>query len=259
MTVALSGGPSAIAGAVLITGDPSDVVPFYEGLFGWDVGSAAAGVTTFTRAGVAEALAVSTATEVAGWLPIIQVADLSRVQEAVRASAGAVRTITEGMTLLEDPLGARCLVVEPGDSVLSDLRSYDPDQSEVGALSWCQLNSREAHRSAEFYDAVFGWTLGPSDNDKFTYWRFYNGQPLAHAGLMAVDERSGTEVPGIWQIYFHGDDQGAMAHRLGELAGSVLVQPTEIVSGSFLVASDPCGHLFGIDHMTHGPVGGVPR
>lgn len=250
--------PDSIVGAVLLTGDPSDSCLFYNALFGWELRPVAPGIASFVRDGVAEALIVSTAVEVEGWVPVIQVEALSATTDVVTASAGAVMPIAEGIVLVEDPLGARCLAVEPGDPAVSQLRAYDPNQSVVGAMSWCQLNSRESRRSADFYEAVFGWTLGPSDNDKFTYWRFYDGRPLAHAGLMAVDERSGTQVPGVWQIYFHGDDLEAAAHRVVERSGSLLVDTTEIVSGSFLVASDPSGHMLGIDRMTHGPVDGAP-
>jgi predicted enzyme related to lactoylglutathione lyase len=164
--------------------------------------------------------------------------------------------------MVVDPLGATFLAVTSAQvtaTITPTLRPFDPNQSTPGALSWWQLNSTDPVRSLDFYTSVLGWAGGESDNDKFTYWRFFNGQPLAHAGLMAVDERSGLDVPDGWQVYFHDDEVADAARRLVDLSGSVVVEPTEIVSGSFLVARDPAGHVFGVDRMTHGPVGGASQ
>lgn len=249
---------NSIVGAVLLAADAAEAAPFYSALFGWELCRSATGeVDLLVRGGVAEALVVATTAEVPGWAPVVAVESLVAASAAATRSGGSVRQLTETTVLVEDPFGASYLAIEPAglDALPAPaLRAYDPAQSEPGALSWCQLNSSEPLRSAEYYSVVFGWTLGRSDNDKFTYWRFHKGGPLAHAGLMAIDERSGRGVPGVWQIYFHGDGLDEAGQRVVDSAGSVLVPATDIVAGSFLVASDPTGHMLGIDRMTHGPV-----
>ena len=56
----------------------------------------------------------------------------------------------------------------------------------------------------------------------------------------------GADAPSHWLAYFGANDLEADVSRIGELGGLVIVDPTEVPSGRFLVAQDPQGAFFAL-------------
>ena len=129
---------------------------------------------------------------------------------------------------------------------------YEPNHKVHGRLSWIQLNTDAPERAAAFWTVLLGWELGPSDNDKFTYWRFLDGG-RALAGMMGIDQRSGS-MPCAWQLYFHASEPRSLTEAIEQGGGTIVVSVTRLVGGWFVVARDPAGNLFAADHMQHEPL-----
>lgn len=176
-----------------------------------------------------------------------------------------------GLTVSQlGPLGFRCVPIDASGLVATDesgvrtqiephstsLRSacYEPSGSANGRPSWLQLNTSCAKKSLPLYSSLLGWEIGESSNEKYTYLRF-NYDDMAHAGAMLIDRRSGESIADGWQVYFHWDELDGVAERILSGGGTVIVPATRIVSGQFLVATDPEGNVFGVDDMVHASFG----
>jgi len=112
-----------------------------------------------------------------------------------------------------------------------------------GALTMTQLNSPDPEASAEWYSGLFGWRA-EKVSEQPPYFGIYNGDAL-NAGLMQMPAEAG-DAPAHWLAYFAVGDLDGAAARIGELGGQVMVPPTAVPSGRFLVARDPQGAFFAL-------------
>lgn len=223
----------------VLTG-PTPSEDFYSHLLGWTVDPAGWSVD-----GDVVAHLTTGPGRPSMWVPSAACVDPPSTARRAERLGGEVFA-TDGLWWVRDPIGAwMCLV--------ADAPSYRPGDTRAGRFSWAQLNTDDPDRANDFYGQLLGWTVGASDNDKFTYQRFLL-EGVAHAGLMVIDQRSG-DVPVLWQIYFRVDDPAVAARRVEQLGGRIVVPPTRIVAGRFTVVEDPSGVLFGLDTMTHDPIG----
>jgi uncharacterized protein len=104
-------------------------------------------------------------------------------------------------------------------------------------LSINQLNTGDPGRAQQFYSDVFGWRFEQVSEDP-EYWSIYNGDRL-NGGLM-------REEPAAWLVYFGSESVADDAGRINDLGGRVIVPPTEVPSGRFIVAQDPQGAFFAL-------------
>jgi predicted enzyme related to lactoylglutathione lyase len=171
------------------------------------------------------------------WNSYVTVASADEGAEAARREGGTVAmepfdvTDVGRMAVIQDPTGAFFCIWEPRANIGAKR------VNEPGALSMNQLNTSNPERAEEFYAGVFGWRFEQVSEDP-AYWGVYNGDRL-NAGMM-------EQAPSAWLVYFGSEGVDDDVGRIAELGGTVIVEPTPVPSGRFLVAQDPQGAFFAL-------------
>jgi predicted enzyme related to lactoylglutathione lyase len=116
-----------------------------------------------------------------------------------------------------------------------------------GAPNWVDLATADLDGAKQFYTRLFGWTYDVSDG----YTTFLlNGHPVAGAGPLASESQ-----PTAWSTYLATDDADAVAFRVTQAGGKVLVAPFDVMEQGRLAAFlDPAGAPFSV--WQSGTVGG---
>jgi uncharacterized protein len=117
-----------------------------------------------------------------------------------------------------------------------------------GAPNWVDLATSDLDGAKQFYSRLFGWTDHVSDG----YTTFsLNGLPVAGAGPLTAESQ-----PTAWSTYLATDDADAVAFRVTEAGGKVLVAPFDVMEQGRLAAFlDPAGAPFSV--WQAGTVGGA--
>jgi predicted enzyme related to lactoylglutathione lyase len=101
--------------------------------------------------------------------------------------------------------------------------------------------------AASFFEDLFGWK---SDRVAEIYASFSMGDLLV-GGMQTIQPEQRT--PPSWMPYFVVPDADVAASRVAELGGGVLVPPTAVPSGRFLIIQDAQRAVSGLIEM--GPEG----
>jgi uncharacterized protein len=141
------------------------------------------------------------------------------------------------MAVIQDPTDAVVSLWEPHGSIGAQF------VNAPGALSLNQLNTTDPDAAARFYEGLFGWRIEEVAGGDQAYWGIYNGDRL-NAGMMQLPPDA--PAPPHWLVYFGSDDVDADAGRIGDAGGTVLVPPTDVPGGRFLVVQDPQGAVVGL-------------
>lgn len=240
--------PGTFSWTDLSTADPEGAKSFYGGLFGWeaeDLPLPDGGVYTMLRLDGKNAAAVSAAREgqMTAWLSYITVDDVDAVAARVGELGGTLHAepfdVLEAsrMAVVQDPTGAVFALWQPRDSIGASIVNAH------GALSLNQLNTTDPERAQEFYAQLFGWRTEAVQGGAQPYWGIYNGERL-NGGMMRLPAEIGA--PSQWLVYFGIDDIDGAAERIEESGGTIMVPKTEVPGGTFLVAQDPQGAVFGL-------------
>jgi predicted enzyme related to lactoylglutathione lyase len=238
-----SHAPGTFSWADLSTSDPDAAKLFYSSLFGWgtqDNPVPGGGVyTMLLKRGrpVAALSQLQAEGQPVVWNSYVTVAGADDTAAAARD--GGATLISEPfdvmdvgrMAVIMDPVGAVLCVWEPGSSIGAER------VNEPGALTINQLNTGDVERAQQFYSAVFGWTF-EQVSEAPEYWSIKNGDRL-NGGMM-------RQEPAAWLVYFGSESVAEDAGRINELGGRVIVPPTEVPSGRFIVAQDPQGAFFAL-------------
>ena len=240
----------------LSTPDIEAAIAFYSGLLGWDVpeqppeiaeqtggyrratlaGADAAGMMQFTQEG-----------QFPAWTTYVSVEDADATAAAVREAGGNV--IVEPMAVMD--LGTMAVFSDPGGAVFG---TWQPGTfagagvvNEAGALSWNELNTRDAEGAAGFYSAVFGWRFDRNElgaGETYTSLML-DGDPVG--GMLDLVERNvPDEVPPHWQVYFVVEDVDAAIENVNGSGGSVMMGPIESPAGPVAIFRDPAGAPFAV-------------
>jgi predicted enzyme related to lactoylglutathione lyase len=235
--------PGTFSWTDLSTSDPDAAKLFYTSLFGWEAQDnpiPGDGVYTMLLKGgkpVAALSQLQAEGQPVVWNSYVTVA--SADDAAAAARDGGATLISEPfdvmdvgrMAVIMDPVGAVLCVWEPGSSIGAER------VNEPGALTINQLNTGDVERAQQFYSAVFGWTF-EQVSEAPEYWSINNGDRL-NGGMM-------RQEPAAWLVYFGSESVADAAGRINELGGRVIVPPTEVPSGRFIVAQDPQGAFFAL-------------
>lgn len=211
----------------LTTPDIDASQEFYSSLLGWEFSGT--GPMGLGRA------AVSGGRRVAGlspqppqgpespafWTVYFRIDSLEDVLDAVDAGGG--RPL---MALPEfDGQSSVSLILDSAETAFGVL-AY-PDErgvgafGEPGAVAWAELHTKDPEIGA-FYERIFGWELTAlSDTEEQRYSAISAGGRRIGGALDA----SALEVPAHWEAHIAVDDVDAMAARVVELGGGVLVPP----------------------------------
>jgi uncharacterized protein len=140
------------------------------------------------------------------------------------------------MASFQDPQGAILSVWEPKENIGAGLVNVP------GALTWNDLMSPDIEGSAEFYRALFDWTIEPIPGAEGQYWSItHDGR--ANGGIMPTPEGG----PRAWNLYFAVEDIDAALGRARELGASDILGPMDVPNGTrFAVLHDPQDAVFSI-------------
>jgi hypothetical protein len=145
------------------------------------------------------------------------------------------------MAVFADPGGAVFGVWQPGTFAGAGV------VNETGALSWNELNTRDAGGAAAFYGAVFGWHFQVQEiggGETYTSLML-DDHPVG--GVLDLAERNvPAEIPPHWQVYFVVEDVDAAIEQAGGTGGSVMMEPIETQAGRIAILQDPGGAPFAV-------------
>ena len=238
------------------TTDLEGAKEFYTGLFGWTwqvaEDPAAGGYTMFLKddAQVAGAMTTMSPEQPVAWNTYVAVEDAD--DTIAKAEAAGGKTLVAPMDVTD--VGRMAMFVDPTGAVLG---LWQPRTmkgaglvNEPGAVTWDELNTRDAEAAKRFYAATFGWDAVTSPMDGMEYTELQvNGRTVA--GLMQMDdEHFPKETPPHWAVYFGVADCDASVDKVGVLGGTVVVPPTPIPPGKFAVCQDPQGGYFSLFEST---------
>jgi uncharacterized protein len=227
---------------------------FYEKLFGWahaDLPTPKGPYRMFSKQGgsVAGGYPLSPDMEAAGvptmWNTYIAVDNVDAMAHKAERLGGTIvmpAVDAEGygrFVGIQDPTG--------GILFLWHSNTPDPDAkySEPGALAWNDLSTPDPEKAVEYFRQLFDWDIAAMTGGLMPYWVIsVNG--TRQAGIMPMPETVPSDVPANWLVYFGAEDARALAQRVVELGGRVLVEPTQADDMVWAILSDPQGATFGI-------------
>jgi predicted enzyme related to lactoylglutathione lyase len=138
-----------------------------------------------------------------------------------------------------DPTGAAFGVWQPGNHLGAGLFG------EPGALTWAELNARDAAAADNFYRGLFGYEqeqIGDGSNFDYTVWKL-DGRMVCGRMLMTAEW---GDTPPFWTVYLGVEDADAAARRITEAGGRLREQPFDSPYGRIAVAFDPHGAVFNV-------------
>lgn len=174
------------------------------------------------------------------WLGHIQVRDLGG------AEAMAARFVERGAMRLGPPPGVGDFVVlrDPGGAIVAVTEG--PGESSAGVV-WHQLNTRDPHRAAANYSALFGWSCTENLNlgRLGRHQRFAFGAGESIVGLIS-DVEGRPEVHTHWLFFFPVLSIDVALERVRRRGGAV-IGPIELPNGVRVAACDDAqGAAFGV-------------
>lgn len=116
-------------------------------------------------------------------------------------------------------------------------------------FSWVDLATTDLSAAKAFYGGLFGWDALdiPIDEEGNVYVMFQiDGKNVAGGGQLdpATAEQG---VPPNWTSYVNQEDVDAVAARITEAGGNVMMSPMDVFdSGRMAIGTDPTGAVFGV-------------
>lgn len=113
-----------------------------------------------------------------------------------------------------------------------------------GAPCWADLNTPDLDGARRFYSGVFGWTFDEpvAEFGYYTTARLHGKSVVGMAPKMPGQEH----LPSAWSVYLKTSDADALARKITEAGGTLVVPPMEIPGqGRMLFGIDSTGAAFG--------------
>lgn len=114
----------------------------------------------------------------------------------------------------------------------------------TGQPCWADVTSPDVDAAARFYSGLFGWEAAKDPRPEAGGYTMFsrNGKYVAAA---SPPPREG--IPPHWSVYLAADDVDAIAGRIREAGGNVMMEPLDVVdAGRMTLAADPAGAIFGV-------------
>lgn len=180
------------------------------------------------------------------WSLYLKTSDVNAT--AARMEAGGAKILVAPMEVpgsghmlyAFDPTGAAVGFWQPGNHTGAQLFG------EAGALSWAEVNTRDAAAADAFYQALFGYEQEQiGDGTGFDY-KIYKIDGNAACGRMKMSEEWPAEIPPHWMVYFGVDDADAAVQRITDAGGALRHGPFDSAYGRIAVVADPHGAVFSV-------------
>src|ERR1044072_6434938 len=123
---------------------------------------------------------------------------------------------------------------------MSERTSYAP-----GTPCWIDLGTLDQDPAAEFYRALFGWSVEADENAEQTGgYRVAMLRDKAIGGVMKLMEEG---QPPAWSTYIAVEDADASVAKAREAGGTVVVEPMSVLDdGRKGFMADPTGAFIGL-------------
>jgi predicted enzyme related to lactoylglutathione lyase len=113
-----------------------------------------------------------------------------------------------------------------------------------GTFSWVDLATSDADGAKVFYGGLLGWVfedMPVPDSPPYSMAR------LGGRSVAALYPKRDEQAPPAWLSYVTVEDADAIAARAGELGGTVITEPFEVLqAGRMAVLQDPTGAVFAV-------------
>lgn len=173
------------------------------------------------------------------WMVYFGVADATRMAETIVAKGGKLvvppTSVAEmgRMLVAEDPTGAVFGLWEPMQHVGAQILN------EPGAMSWSEVNTRDAKAAAAFYCAVFELKDAVMEMQGSPYHMLSTAEGPA-CGVLQMNADWG-DMPPHWMAYFAVPNADTAKAAVIAGGGSVPYGPFDTPYGRIIVATDPQG------------------
>jgi uncharacterized protein len=123
---------------------------------------------------------------------------------------------------------------------MSERTSYEP-----GTPCWIDLGTPDQDAAAEFYGALFDWSVVEDENSEQTGgYRVATLRDHAIGGVMKLVEEG---QPPAWSTYIAVEDADATVAKVKEAGGTVVFEPMSVLDyGRMAFVADPTGAMIGI-------------
>jgi len=174
------------------------------------------------------------------WVSVLSVADVDAAARLTEEAGGEIH-----LKPVDLPgRGRLAIVTDPQGAVVAYLRAVsgdppDSDHVDPGRWMWTELWSHDIAASKEFYGKLVGYELDSKTILEDIEYTFFAKGGVPRAGII---ENPIKEVRSNWLPYVRVDDPAAMAERVAELGGQVILAPSEEArDNTVAVVTDPSG------------------
>jgi predicted enzyme related to lactoylglutathione lyase len=230
----------------LLTPDVESAKAFYGGLFGWDFRDTGSGTRQYTVirheghtiGGILRAQGVA-APRSALWLSYMSIGDPPAAARLVGEAGGKVFETPE----LLQARGEVATVADPQGAVLALIRATSGDPvagtPAVNEWLWHELWTDESEKAADFYERLAGYRIERGQNEQREGYLVLMCENRPCAGIIQNPYHG---VRSRWLPYVRVQDPAALAARVPQLGGRVILAPEQAVrGGSVSVIEDPNG------------------
>jgi len=240
--------PGTFCWTDLSTPDRDGAKAFYGGLFGWEFrdDEIPGGVyTTCLVDGDEVAAIVQQGETTPHWNNYVSVA--SADDTVAQARELGAKVIEEPFDIMEsgrlgvfaDPGGAMLCVWEPREHIGSG-RVNDP-----GCMTWNELQTSDPGAAGEFYSALFGWGIGPIEQDGTLVYTTLENAGSKNGGFMPMTEQP-AGAPSVWLSYFTVSSCDEALEQARMRGGALFTGPLDLPGGRIAVLGDPQGAAFAV-------------
>ncbi|TFV73455.1 VOC family protein [Blastococcus sp. CT_GayMR19] len=113
-----------------------------------------------------------------------------------------------------------------------------------GTPCWVDYGAADMDATKAFYTDLFGWTFTESSGDEYGGYinALKDDRQVAGFGPLMGEGDSPA-----WTTYFAADDAAAIAAKIRDAGGAVVMEPMEVAPfGTMVIALDPQGNSFGL-------------
>src|SRR4051794_3700723 len=113
-----------------------------------------------------------------------------------------------------------------------------------GTFSWADLGTSDADGAKAFYGGLLGWEF---EDMPIPDSPPYSMATIGGRTVAAVYGKRDEAAPSAWLSYVTVEDADAAAARAGELGGTVISEPFDVMeAGRMAVLQDPTGAVFAV-------------
>ncbi|WP_375397811.1 VOC family protein [uncultured Sphingomonas sp.] len=238
----------------LLTTDVEGAKRFYGEIVGWTAAAHPSpdGGMPYTIFNVGETGVAGVAMPPEGaptgpqWLAYFHVEDVdAKLAELERAGGKTHMPATDlpgvgRIALVADPQGVVFYLMKPAPPPGMEGESTSFSATLPGRCAWNELVTSDQKAALPFYGALLGWTstevmsMGPMGD-----YTFIDG---GGERLGAMMDRAAPEQPLKWTFYFTIPDVDAVAERVKELGGQIIMGPMDVPGNQrIILALDPQG------------------